>query len=85
MTGRRRTALCAGWLGCLCYGAGDWLMIYGDPARVGALSWLTAGTAAMPQWRLNAAMALAFPGILFYGAALFALQGYIPGERERRT
>ena len=33
--------LLCGMLGCLCYGGGDWLMIYGDPSYYGSLSWLT--------------------------------------------
>lgn len=71
-------------LGCLCFGGGDWLMIYGDPSCSGPISWLTAGTAVIPQWRYNLAMALAFPGIIFYGIALFAVENYIEGEKERK-
>lgn len=81
--GMRWFLLC-GILGCLCYGGGDWLMMYGDPAVCGSLVWLTRGVAAIPQWRYNLAMALAFPGIILYGAALFAAGGYIRGERERQ-
>ena len=57
-----RKALICGMLGCLCYGGGDWLMMYGNPAYHGTLSWLTEGVAMIPQWRFNLAMALAFPG-----------------------
>ena len=35
-----RIALICGMLGCLCYGGGDWLMIYGNPAYQGTVSWL---------------------------------------------
>ena len=66
-------ALICGILGCLCYGGGDWLMMYGDPSYTGKLIWLTAGTAQIPQWRYVLAMVLAFPGIIFYGIALFAV------------
>ena len=38
-------------LGCLCYGGGDWLMMYGDPTCNGTLKWLTTGTAAIAEWR----------------------------------
>ena len=76
--------LICGLLGCLCYGGGDWLMIYGDPSCSGTISWLTAGTAVIPQWRYNLAMALAFPGIIFYGIALFAVENYIEGKKERK-
>lgn len=31
-------ALLCGLLGCLCFGGGDWLMIYGDTAHSGTLS-----------------------------------------------
>jgi len=60
-------------------------MMYGNPTYHGTLSWLTEGVAAMPQWRFNLAMALAFPGIILYGIALFAVQGFITGERQRRV
>ena len=60
-------------LGCLCFGCGDWLMIYADHTAHGALFWLTEGTAQIAPWRNMLAMALAFPGIIFYALALFAL------------
>ena len=78
------TALLCGMLGCICYGAGDWLMIFGDPAYTGKIFWLTAGTASIPQWRFDLAMALAFPGIILYGIALFSLTEYILEEKKRR-
>ena len=77
-------ALICGVLGCLCYGGGDWLMMYGDPAHTGKLAWLTTGTAQIPQWRYVFAMALAFPGIILYGIALFAVQDYIRQEKHKR-
>ena len=76
--------LLCGMLGCLCYGGGDWLMMYGDPSYSGSLSWLTTGVAGIPQWRFNLAMALAFPGIILYGVALFAVENYIRTERDRK-
>ena len=76
--------LLCGILGCLCYGCGDWLMIYGDPSHSGFLSWLTTGVAGIPRWRFGFAMALAFPGIILYGVALFAVERYIRAERDRR-
>ena len=79
-----KALLLCGMLGCLCYGGGDWLMLYGDPSYAGSLSWLTAGVAGFPQWRFNLAMALAFPGIILYGVALFAVENYIRTERDRR-
>ncbi len=63
---KQKLALFCGMLGCLCFGGGDWLMIYGDTAHSGAVSWLIAGTALIPGWRYNLAMALAFPGIILY-------------------
>ena len=80
----RKAFLLCGMLGCLCYGGGDWLMMYGDPSYSGSLSWLTTGVACIPQWRFNLAMALAFPGIILYGIALFAVENYIRTERDRR-
>ena len=76
-----KAALLCGMLGCLCYGGGDWLMMYGNPAYHGTLSWLTEGVAAIPQWRYDLAMALAFPGIILYGIALFAVEEYIKDAR----
>jgi len=77
-------ALSAGLLGCLCFGGGDWLMMYGDPSGTGKLKWLTIGTAAIPQWRYILAMVLAFPGIVLYGSALFAVQNYITDEKKEK-
>ena len=71
-------------LGCLCFGGGDWLMIYGDTAHSGAVSWLTEGAARIPQWRYDLAMVLAFPGIVLYGIALFSVRTYIRDEKERK-
>lgn len=84
MRNKLKLYLICGMLGCLCFGGGDWLMIYGDPSCSGTISWLTAGTAVIPQWRYNLAMALAFPGIIFYGIALFAVENYIEGKKERK-
>ena len=78
-------ALVCGILGCLCYGGGDWLMMYGDPTHTGKLIWLTAGTAQIPQWRYILAMALAFPGIILYGIALFAVEKYIREDKDRKV
>lgn len=85
MRNMQKIYLICGLLGCLCFGGGDWLMIYGDPSCSGTISWLTVGTAVIPQWRYNLAMAMAFPGIMFYGIALFAVENYIAGEKERRV
>ena len=82
---KQKLALLCGLLGCLCYGGGDWLMMYGDPGHAGALIWLTNGTAQIPLWRYDLAMALAFPGILLYGIALFAVETYIRGDKERKV
>lgn len=74
-------SLLCGILGCFCLGAGDWLMIYGDTTYMGSISWLTVGAAAIAPWRNALAMALAFPGILFYGIALFAIARFLKEER----
>lgn len=85
MKSKRKTklALLCGLLGCLCFGAGDWLMLYGNTAYQGSLSWLTVGAAEIAPWRNALAMALAFPGILLYGMALFAIAAYLKEERQR--
>lgn len=86
MTVKRKiqAALLCGMLGCVCFGAGDWLMIYGDTAHSGALAWLTEGAAAIAPWRNAVAMALAFPGIILYGIALFAIAAFLREEKQRR-
>lgn len=81
---KQTAALVCGMLGCVCVGAGDWLMIYGDTASSGTLYWLTEGVVHIPAWRNALSMALAFPGILLYGIALFAVQWQIKTEPQRR-
>lgn len=77
-------AMICGLLGCICFGGGDWLMIYGNTAHSGNLFWLTEGVAAIPEWRNTLAMALSFPGIVFYGTALFVMSDFILSKREKR-
>lgn len=77
-------ALLCGMLGCVCFGTGDWLMIYGDTAHEGTLSWLTKGVTQIASWRNDLAMALAFPGIILYGIALFAIAAFLRNEKQRR-
>lgn len=77
-------ALLCGLLGCLCVGTGDWLMLYGDTAHNGDLTWLTVGTAQIAPWRNSLAMALAFPRIILYGVALFSIAAFLSDERDRK-
>ncbi len=81
---RMTAALICGIFGCLCFGIGDWLMIYGDPSPAGNLIFLTEGTSKIPQWRYSVAMLLAYPGIILYGIALFAVQNFIRDEKEKK-
>ena len=60
-------------------------MLYGSPAHAGNLFWLTDGVQHIAQWRYNLAMALAFPGIILYGIALFAVQDFIRKKRHQRV
>ena len=46
---------------------------------------LTTGAAQIELWRHNLAMALAFPGIILYGIALFSVQNYITNEKHRNV
>lgn len=85
LTKRMNLSLLCGLLGCLCFGGGDWLMIYGDTAHSGSLYWLTEGAKQIAPWRNTLAMALSFPGIILYGIALFAVEGYITGQKNRRV
>lgn len=86
MTNKKKLsmAMICGILGCLCYGGGDWLMIYGDTAYAGKLMWLTQGVTQIAGWRNSLAMMLAFPGIICYGIALFYLEKFIRDEREQK-
>ena len=59
-------------------------MMYGDPTCTGAVSWLTRGTSIISQWRYDLAMALAFPGIILYGIALYAVEHCILEEKKQR-
>ena len=59
-------------------------MIYGDTTSSGELFWLTQGASQIAPWRNGLAMLLAFPGIIFYGIALFYIGRFIRGEKERR-
>ena len=77
-------AMICGILGCFCYGGGDWLMIYGDTTSSGELFWLTQGASQIAPWRNGLAMFLAFPGIIFYGIALFYIGRFIRGKKERK-
>lgn len=77
-------ALICGMLGCICFGAGDWLMIYGDTAYNGSIYWLTEGTSQIAPWRNALSMLIAFPGIIFYGIGLFAVGRYIKEKRHRK-
>lgn len=76
-------ALLCGILGCICLGTGDWLMIYGDTVYSGNVSWLTEGVSQIASWRNSAAMLLAFPGIVFYGIALFYIEQFLKNEKQR--
>ena len=78
-------ALLCGMLGCLCFGGGDWLMIYGDTTHSGSLYWLTEGVKQIAPWRNLLAMALSFPGIILYGVALFSIEGWITEQKNRRV
>ena len=59
-------------------------MMYGDPTCTGEVSWLTRGTSIISQWRYDLAMALAFPGIILYGIALYAVEHCILEEKKQR-
>jgi len=84
--GKKNYLLLLGVLGCLCYGGGDWLMMYGDPTPLSkSLYWLTEGVTGIAPWRNGLAMALAFPGIILYGIALFSLERYISTEKDRKV
>ncbi|MDO4321715.1 MAG: hypothetical protein Q4C61_04230 [Lachnospiraceae bacterium] len=77
-------ALLCGLAGCICMCAGDWLMLYGDTAYSGSVSWLTEGASGIAPWRNSLAMLLAFPGIILYGIALFYIERFLSDERQKK-
>ena len=79
-----KSSLIYGIIGSLCYGLGDWLMIYGNPTHTSNLSFLTKGTANISQWRYSLSMTLAYPGIIFYGIALFSIEDFIYEEKNKK-
>lgn len=86
MSKKKKMIICfvLGMVGCLCFGGGDWLMMYGDSTYTGELYCLTQGVIGISPTRNAFAMALAFPGIICYGMGLFAMAGFINGNRERK-
>ncbi len=76
--------LLCGILGCICFGCGDRLMIYGDVTHNGSLYWLTNGTAQIPERRNSLSMLLSFAGIIFYGIALFSISDFIRENRQKK-
>lgn len=86
MNEKKKLIICiiCGMIGCLCYGSGDWLMMYGDEAANGNIFWLTEGVITISSFRNSLAMFLAFPGIIFYGIGLFYLENLIKGEKEKK-
>ena len=77
-------ALICGMLGCVFMCSGDWLMMYGDTAYNGKVSWLTEGTAQIPAWRNLLSMLVAFPAIILYGIALFYIEKFIKNEKHAK-
>ena len=73
-----------GILGSLCYGFGDWIIIYGDPTHSSDLKFFTNGTANIPQWRYSLSMFIVFPGIIFYGIGLFSLGELINEDKYKK-
>ena len=73
-----------GMAGCICFGSGDWLMVYGNTNADGTIYWLTDGVANIASWRNTLAMLLAFPGIIFYGIGLFAAEKLIVEPKQRK-
>ena len=79
-----RGYLLCGLLGCLLMGGSDWLMIYGDTAYEGSLAWLTLGVAQIPPERNALALLLAFPAVVLYAVALFAVRVFFTQEGDRK-
>ena len=84
-TKKIKIALLCGMLGCVLMGAGDWLMLYGDPTVTGPSYWLTEGAAQIPAWRNALSMAFGFPATIFYAIGLFGIGGFLKSEKRSKT
>ena len=73
-----------GLVGCVCMGASDWLMIFGDATYEGELAWLTVGVSQMEPWRTSVALFFAFPAVVFYAIGLFGIKNFISDEVAKR-
>ena len=83
---RRMTSLLlVGILGCILMGGSDWLMIYGDPTYKGELAWLTLGVAGIAPGRNALSLLLAFPAVICYSFALFAVKRFLTRDGDRHT
>ena len=80
-----RLLMLSGLLGSICMAASDWLMIWGDTTFEGKLAWLTLGTAQIDPGRNALALALAFPAVLLYCAALFGVRHFLTDAPSRRV
>lgn len=83
---KKKLIICiiCGIMGCLCYGSGDWLMLYGDPTANGELLWLTEGAKTISPLRNSLSMLVAFPGIILYGIGLFYLENLITNTKDKK-
>ncbi|MCM1328262.1 MAG: hypothetical protein NC253_02380 [Ruminococcus sp.] len=77
-------SLICGMIGCVFMGSGDWLMMYGDTAYGGNLTWLTEGVKNIPDRRNSLSMLVSFPAIIFYGIGLFAIEKFIKKENCKK-
>ncbi len=83
----RKSVLALGIAGSILMGAGDFLMMWGNPTLLPGVSeyWATVGVAAIPAWRNLLSVLVALPALFCYAPALLELAScYGDGRFARR-
>lgn len=64
MNKKKKMIICfvLGMVGCLCFGGGDWLMIYGNTAHTGEIYWLTQGVIGISSGKKRNCYGACFSG-----------------------
>ncbi len=83
----RKSVLALGIAGSILMGAGDFLMMWGNPTQLPGVSeyWATVGVAAIPAWRNLLSVLVALPALFCYAPALLEVASFYRDSRfERR-
>ena len=74
--------LLLGAIGCICFGVGDYFLVYGNTEATADLYFMTVCTSTMPELANNNALLLMIPGFLFVLAALLTLSTTIKDSSD---